>query len=339
MLKIKVLHIIFLILALATIFLNYKRYKSYEVQAIINFDINEQDFTKRDMYFISRIDDNYPSVNVFAMPLKALKGQYLMEMDSIDLGIDYIEKSIDDNPYLMFSEGLLAKYYYNKGDLPKFKYYTRKIIKNMPNNPIHFVYYARLMKMENKIDSIFHHFNKIKKIVGNRDEQIWTITLSSVVLDSNLIEKYDAKDIAREAAAIFPNYPRLILMTDYIIYGKENIDLADKFHKDAVDYYQDGEINKSLNLFRNAIELHPNKLLYHTNYIKASFLEKRYNTIKNLFDHMSKTFKNISAETLYYIGYSMYQEDKTEVACNILKSLDSQKLIKFNKADVKNCFN
>ena len=151
------------------------------------------------------------------MSLKALKGKYLLAIDSTELGVKYLKESVKDNPYLMFSEAELGQYYYSIGDFENYQYYTYKMIKNLPNNPIHFVNYARLMKVKGEIDSLFFHYNKIKQTVGARDEQIWKIAMSSIVLDSTLIEKYNGKEIAKEAVQIFPDYPRRIVWSFHVL--------------------------------------------------------------------------------------------------------------------------
>ena len=161
--RIKIFQFLLLILVLISVYFNYKTYRSYELQAIINYDIKQSDFTKRDMYFLSQIDDFYPSLNIFAMPLKGIKGKYLLSIDSTELGLKYLKESIKDNPYLMFNELTLAEHYYKERDFLKYRDYTYKIIENLPNNPVHFVHYARLMKFNNQNDSILYHFEKIRK--------------------------------------------------------------------------------------------------------------------------------------------------------------------------------
>ncbi len=43
------------------------------------------------MDFINSIDDKYPSLNIFAMPLNAMKAEYPVLIDSFDLAIKYLE--------------------------------------------------------------------------------------------------------------------------------------------------------------------------------------------------------------------------------------------------------
>jgi len=212
------------------------------------------------------------------------------------------------------------------------------MIKNLPNNPIHFVNYARLMKFKGEMDSIFFHFNKIKNIVGDRDEQIWKIVMSSIVLDSTLIEKYNGKEIAKEAVQIYPDYPDVVILSDYILYSKDNVDLAKEKHDKAIELFDQGKTPIALNYFKDAIELHPNKLQYYNNFIKANFQENNFKNIADVFVTMSDNFNNIPPQTLYFLGASLYQENQTDIGCNILMTLSSQRIFALDKAIFPRCF-
>jgi len=336
--KNNIITLLFLILIIVTIHFNYKRYKSYRLQAVINYDISQNDFSKRDLYFIYQIDDHYPTLNIFSMPLKALKAKYLLAKDSTTQAIKYLKDSTKDNPYLMFSELNLAETYSKIGDFDNYKYYTYKAIKNLPNNPLHFANYARLMKFENKVDSIFYYFNKMPDAIKTRDEQIWQIIMSTIVLDSMLIEKYSGKELANEALEALPGNPKIQLLSDYIIYSKQNVDLAREKHTVAIDLFDRGEITEALALFDDAIKLHPNNLQYYNNYIKANYRVKNFKKITDVFLTMTDTFDAMPYETLYYFGESHYQESEFEIACNILTGLISQKAYSFNTSLFPQCF-
>jgi len=336
--KDKIITLLLFILIIGTIHFNYKTYKSFELQAVINYDIYQDDFSKRDLYFIYQIDDHYPSLNIFSMPLKALKAKYLLAKDSTDQAIKYLKESIKDNPYLMFSEFHLAQAYISIGDFDAYRDYTLKAIKNLPNNPLHFANYARLMKFENKIDSIFYYFNRMPEAVKTRDEQVWKVIMSTIVLDSILIEKYNGKELAKEAASIFPTYPDVILLSDYVLYSKENVELALEQHNKAIELYDRGETTEALVLFENAIKLHPNKLQYFNNYIEANYMSENFKKITDIFSVMSDTFEEIPVEILYYLGEAHYQETQFEIGCNILTGLNSQRAYSFDTRLFPQCF-
>ena len=83
--KLKVfIGILLIIFSLFVVNLNIKRYKSFELQRIINADhIFQNPLDQKSLDFINSIDDQYPSLNIFAMPLVSMKAQYLLAKDSI----------------------------------------------------------------------------------------------------------------------------------------------------------------------------------------------------------------------------------------------------------------
>lgn len=336
--KIKIFQFLLFILIIICVYFNNKRYKSYELQAIINYDIGKGDYKSRDMYFISQIDDFYPSLNVFAMPLKGIKGKYLVEMDSMEMGVKYLKESLKDNPYLMYSELALTQYYYSQADAEKYKEYTYKLIKNLPNNPVHFVHYTRIMKAENKVDSIMNHFKKIRQKLGFRDEQIWKIALSSIVLDTALIKKYNGKELATIASKQFTDFPEVLLLSDYVLYSKEKVDLAIDKHSQAIELFDGGDTEKAFKLFKEAIDLHPNNSRYFNNFVRAGYFLKKFQEIKNTYLKSSSNIKNIKPETLYYVASSFYNENEYNSACEIFNLLETKNLFVFDKTKVPFCY-
>ena len=203
--------IVFTIVSIVVTRLNYLRFESFKIQYIITVDGNNfVDLGARDMDFINSIKTDYPSLGLFTSPLSSYKANYLAAKDSIALAIKYHEKGIKQNPFLMYSEGQLADIYYQVGDFKKFEYYTRRAFKNLPNNPLHFVYLVKLLKSQNKMDSIIYYYNKVEKILGPKDFQVYNIVLASMNLDQDTINKYNGKEIAKKALKNYPIKLRLM---------------------------------------------------------------------------------------------------------------------------------
>ena len=184
--KVFIISFFLIVISLASVFSTYKRHKSYQMQVFINSDVIRKNFESRNFDFINQIDVNYPSLNIFAMPMKSLKAEYLFAKDSVMQAIKLHEEGAKDNPYLMYSEANLAGIYQRMGLYDQFEFYARKAHKNLPNNPLHFVHMTRLLSSEGKIDSVFYNFHNMDAEVKKRDEQIWIMTLSAIVNDTAL---------------------------------------------------------------------------------------------------------------------------------------------------------
>ncbi len=306
--------------SLLVVNLTYKRYKSFEIQTLLAQDILFQNpLDRRGFNFINSIDDNYPSLNIYAMPLKSMKANYLLARDSFKKAIDYLELGAKDNPYLMYSESRLAEIYLATGEYEKSEEYVRKAFKELPNNPVHFVLLTRILNQEKKTDSIYYYYNKIKDIVGPKDYQVYTIVLAALMDDDSI--EYNLKEIADEAMKIHGFEAQVQKMRDYIYYSKENVDSASELYEEAMTLLNKDEISDGIELLKEVIKLHPNVQIYYDNYIIANYRQELYKPITEIYNQYVKLFSNISSDILYFMADSFYQEQNIVTSCEIFDIL------------------
>ena len=326
------------IVSIGVSYLNYLRFESFKIQYMTTMDGNNLvDLATRDMNFINSIKTEYPSLGLFTSPLSSIKGNYLLSKDSIELAIKYHKEGMRKHPFLMYSEGQLADIYYKIGDFENFEYYTRRAFNNLPNNPLHFVYLVRLLKGQNKMDSIIYYYNKVEKILGSKDPQVYNIVLASMNLDQDTINKYNGKEIAKKGLKAYPI--KLRLMHDYILYGRQNIEKASEIYKTGGEEFKKGNFDKSIEFIGEAIKLHPNKQIYYDNYISANYNVKEYNEIVNIYKQYKEYFSKIQPKIIYYVAESFYNLDDYESSCELLLGLKNSNLLDFNTSNFPYCFN
>ncbi len=332
----QIILVIILLASSVVTYLNFLRYESFQVQyKMYNDGSDTAKLMKRDMDFINSINIDYPSIGLFTMPLSSLKGAYMLSKDSIYQAIKLHEKGIEQNPFLMYSEGQLADIYYRLGDMENFEKYTRYAFKNLPNNPLHFVFFARLLRQQNKNDSIIYYFEKVEDILGSKDPQVYNIVLSSLVLDKDTINKYGGKEIAARAIKIWPKKSKVIY--DYIMYGKDEMERADKIHKEGGIKFNEGKYNEAIVLIKEAIDIYPNKQIYYDNYISANFNEKNYNKIVNIYDTYREKFSDIQPKIVFYVGFSLYNTNDFANGCELLRDLKDTNTFNFDMSIFPNC--
>tara|TARA_B100001063_G_C16724548_1_gene535558 strand:+ start:373 stop:1401 length:1029 start_codon:yes stop_codon:yes gene_type:complete len=333
--------VISILVSIGVSYLNYLRYESFKIQYIIIQDEKAGDYSK-DMDFINSIKTEYPSLGLFTGPLSSYKANYLLSKDSIALAIKYHEKGIESNPFLMYSEGQLADLYYSVGDFKKFEFYTRRAFKNLPNNPLHFVYLVKLLKGQNKMDSILHYYNKVEGIIGPKDVQVYNIVLASMNLNKDTILKYNGEEIAKKALRTFPinhiHHPKARLMHDYILYGKDNLEKAAENHRKGGEKFKEGDYNEAITLLKESIDLHPNVKVYYENYISANFNAKKYDEIIRVYPIYKDYFTEIQPKFIFYIGSSLYNMNKIEESCQLLIQLKNSNALSFNNSLYPKCF-
>lgn len=314
------------------------RYDSFILQKEIYLDIQlQRPFINKDFDFINSINDNYPSLNVFGMPLVSLKAQYYLSRDSIEKGINYLKEGAKRNPYIGFSESVLGETFLKLRDGANANYYIREAFNKIPNNPVHYVLLVKLLKYENKNDSILYYYNKVKDKMGPKDFQVYNIVLASFIESQDTLKKYNADEITKEALLYHPENPKIKLMTDYVIYSRNNVDLAANKYKDAMEIFQSGDVNKGINILKEVIELHPNVSLYYNNLVIALFNSNRFQDITFLWDLYSTNFKTVNPQILYYFTYSFAAIGDNERTCSLLNVLVGTNF-SFDRSIFPKCF-
>ena len=77
-------------------------------------------------------------------------------------------------------------------------------------------------------------------------------------------------------------------MTDYALYGKENVDLAATNYKNAIENLNSGNYEDGIDELYKVIELHPNIQIYYNNLIIAL-----YNKNIKKYHRLGRIFRNI----------------------------------------------
>ena len=309
------------ILSITVIFIHFKRKESFILQATIIKDLGNENY-KRDKDFINSIDDFIPSLTLYTMPLKAIKGKYLIENGEVELGIDYLEKSLFENPFLRYGEATLADTYQRLGILDKFYDYSYKAIQALPNNPIHFVLYAKMMNIKRKPDSIVHHFNIISKNQGaSRDSQIYNITMASIVNDTSSYQKYNAYNIAKEAKKKFPDNEVTNRIADYILYSKDNVERALELQQKARNLFNSNNVDQSFLLLKEANELYPVNQLILDDLINVYSFKKMYKEIEEMYMDYLNTYKYMADPTINHFATALFYNNNYKESCKLFNIL------------------
>ena len=109
-------------------YLSILRFENSQLQFQISSDIYQNTFKEKDLEFINNIDYSFPNLNIFSMPLGAIKAKYLIEKDSLDQALKLLYDTRNHNPFLMFNEYNLADIYGRRSEIDSFNYYSKYII-------------------------------------------------------------------------------------------------------------------------------------------------------------------------------------------------------------------
>lgn len=325
--KFKIPIILSILLYLVVINLNYKFFKSYLIQDRFISDIRNNNY-EGSLEFIQSVDYNYPSLTNTALPINAIIGRYYYKNDSTDLAIKLIKDGMKKNPYIMYSEAQLADIYDQERELDSFHKYASRAFKKLPNNPIHFVMYARKLIGEGKTDSVVHYFDRIRNNAASADFQIWKIVLGSLTgdVDSTLID--DKKRILDEYRNTNIQNEETQILADYVEFGTAQVKAATELHEGALKLFNQGEFDKALQIMNSSIEIYPSKKFYE-NLIKAYFSIDDFENVISNYEKYSSEFAQSNSITLSYFALSLFRMNRISEACPIVKHIQTYTTISF----------
>lgn len=325
--KFKIPIILSILLYLVVINLNYKFLKSYLIQDRFISDIRNNNY-EGSLEFIQSVDYNYPSLTNTALPINAIIGRYYYKKDSTDLAIKLIKDGMKKNPYIMYSEAQLADIYDQERELDSFHKYASRAFKRLPNNPIHFVMYARKLIGETKTDSVVHYFDRIRNNAATADFQIWKIVLASLIgdVDSTLID--DKKRILDEYRNTNIQNEETQILADYVEFGTAQVKAATELHEGALKLFNQGEFDKALQIMNSSIEIYPSKKFYE-NLIKAYFSIDDFENVISNYEKYSSEFAQSNSITLSYFALSLFRMNRISEACTIVKHIQTYTTISF----------
>ena len=158
------------------------------------------------------------------------------------------------------------------------------------------------------------YFDQIDSKVKKRDPQLWKIVLAAVAADSAAISKFNAKELALEAKSLFDD-EQVNLLSDIILFSKNNIDEAMNLETIAMKRFNEGDIQESINIFEKIIDLHPTNVNYFNGLIKVHYYNNNFAEVQRLYDDYLLKFKDIDSEILYLFSVAIINNGNFGLGC------------------------
>ena len=95
------------------------------------------------------------------------------------------------------------------------------------------------------------------------------------MLPTQLHRKFNAKELA-PAKSLFDD-EQVNLLSDIILFSKNNIDEAMNFETIAMKRFNEGDINESIKILQ-IIDLHPTNIQYFNGLVKAHYYTNNFNS-------------------------------------------------------------
>ena len=318
---------------LLTHIVHHKNYISYKQQVKLMQDINSGGFENTPKDFYNNLEVELPNLGFTSLPLKALKAVYIQvnQPDSINKALDLLHKGIKDNPYIMFSEGNLAQYYYAIRNYDSAFYYARKSFKGLPKNAIHFAMISKLYANKGYYDSIIITNELINKELSTDISKIYFASMINFIdkVNDSLRTKVISQAIIAKEKSL--KEKELQLMADILIKGKEDVNKALEFEYEGEKFLAEKKYTEGINMYKNALEIRENNLNYISTIGLAYFNLSEYNLVIEYFNKLTDLRIELDPLSLYIKGQSHIRIGEREKACESLKKASD---FGFEKASV-----
>jgi len=315
---------IFLILIIAfsffTIYVNFSSHRSSIVQTIMTEDLNNKDYTQDAFSYFNSLNSDLPNLSFTAIPIKGLMSRYYRFKGDYTKALELLDQSMMDNPYIKFNESEKAEIYSILKVRDSFVYYAKAAFDGLPKNQRHWTQYNKALMADYDTLGLDNAFEKVK---NSSNSFFRLVYLTSNITINRRSEK--VKDIARESIDLFPDAEEVKLVADYLIYGKENVELAIKLAKEAESFFQTGVYDLSSKNYLEAANLNPGDISHKENAAFSLFREKKYQQSETLFLEVIESGLTDNGKAEYLLA-SLYEEtNKMDLACDFI-----------NKSRVKN---
>ena len=285
--------LVFSILFLCSYIL-YLTFISFRYQNKINIDIKNK---KLSMSFdeVSNIP-SIPNVGVTTLPINALKAPYIINQDP-KVAYELLVKASNHNPYIYYSEYLLASYFLTIKNYDSAYFYSNKAFYNWPKNLDHYKLYNRVLEAEKDTSEILKAYSYINERFESKEKYYLSFidSYSNAKLRYLIFEYKDSRSVKRNE--LLGDWQQ---MYEYeggkISYLKNQISFTKTFFSNGNNKYLYDIKNDTLNLkFVSTSQIISRIPIYYSDSLKTLILK---NIPRSVIDDAPKTqdqfFKKIN---------------------------------------------
>ena len=310
--------LVFLLLALfpATAYSSYKIFNSYVLH---NYLLSEYNYNNFNLFPMSRFDNldlDYPSITGTSIPTKSLLAVKKSVSGDLESAVKLFKKGTEDNPYLYLSESYLGYTYFKLNKLDSARIYTKKAFDNIPNNIIHYTNYVFVLSLLKDTLAIKSAYNKLN-LKYQKDPFYEELYLKAM---STLLDKDETNIILRDVSnkGLSEKSKNIKAYTYVLNIGLENTKKANELYHEGLDYFDEGNLIKSAEMFEKASNINPLEVKYLENaaniYMKLNNDIKASEMLKKIIDE----FPDDTGKSYYMLALINLEVDK-RYGCECLK--------------------
>lgn len=313
-----IVSLLFLVLISYISFLNFS---SLRLQTNLLKEFNENKYTDATLQKVLNSKVTIPNISVTTMPLNVMYARYFHIAGQHDIALKMLDKPINDNPYLYTKETLKSSIYTYLSVNDSAEYYAKKAFYNLPGNAVNFELLMKALSKKRDFAEIKSSFDSITK---KQNPQFWKIYLSTL-LNIDSINTPEIIDQAKEAKLLFPKNKDINVLSDFILYGVENINEALKLDKLAAKAFKSNDFVLAANLYENAAKLNPSDYSFSENAGFAYLKQSKYSIAIPFLQKVVDSLNPKTGKAEYLLALSYVGLNKKQKACDYFR-----KSTKFN---------
>ena len=299
---------------LVCLFFNFHLFQSLIVQQDLINEFNTQSIKSETLEKLENLNINFPNVTITALPLRTIKANYLYRFGRVEEALELLNSKVIDNQYIHYNDYLKSQIYYELKDIDSSKYYAQQAYYNLPQNPLHFERLAFAYAYEGQYDSITKSFN----YVNHKDIQIWKLYLLTM-LNNPDENSNTAKLLAIKAKDLFPQDNEILIYSNTLLYGEQNIFEAKRLAEIAEVKYENSDFNSSAKLYEKATTLNPGMYSYFENAAAAFSEIKEYEKALKYSSIVIDSFNISTGKSEFIKAISLIKLNNEEDACPLFR--------------------
>jgi tetratricopeptide (TPR) repeat protein len=268
-------------------------------------------------YPLNQIDEvvpNIPNISVTTLPIVAMKGRYYAQAGKTKKAIEMFHQGIKVNPYLGFSENLIAQEYKKMNQLDSALKYSRIAYNKLPIPPHFTNYLIQAIRVKDTVE-INRMFTK-DSADYNRD--VWKnylVAMNSLSPVGN--PKYI--HIAKRGMELYPDQNDFRVLHKTLSYGKTRVDQALAISQNANQLFTQGLYLEAAQEFKRSSELDPLEFSYYENVGASYFSARQYEQALPYFKKVVEELNPKSGKSEYLWAISLVNLNRRDEACGLLE--------------------
>jgi O-antigen ligase len=300
---------------LPSIFVANKTYKALKAQMTILRDFNSNQFNIP-LNQIESFIPQMPNITVTTIPMEAIKARYYNHYKKYDKALEHLEKSVEANPYLRYSEILMSQIYAQKGDQQKAKKYAKIAFENLPSNDLHASSYINILIQTKDKEGLSEAFDLLTKDDSKSKWQNYLIAASQLFPPGDSLQVARAK----QAKDLFSGDSNINQIYKLISLGSKRIEEGLKNSNQALSYFNQGNHIEAVKAFEKAIVDDPLEYSYRENAATSYYiLEDLENALKQI-DVVINDLNPLNGKCEYIKALIFLKFGDPAGACPLLKT-------------------